>query len=294
MRDHTEMNKNDSSLSGPIFLLSTVRSGSTLLRVMLAGHSHLFCPPELSLLPYRTMREWHSSLVPAYNEGVERALMELEGIDGRAAHKLVMHWVWKDIRTIEVFRTLQNLATPRTLLDKSPANATSVHVLLDIDRTFPNTKYIHLMRHPYAVVESMRRNRFDRLWNRSDPFKSGERYWYSINATITDFFERIDGSRYFRVRFEDLVRNPERLIRDLCVFLELPFDARVLTPYDGGRMTDGVRPGTISVGDWNFHRYRRIEPGLGERWKMIKLPHSVGDNTRKLAEYLGYELPGER
>ena len=31
------------------------RTGSTLLRVMLAGHPHLFAPPELNLLPFESM-----------------------------------------------------------------------------------------------------------------------------------------------------------------------------------------------------------------------------------------------
>src|SRR5438874_2417 len=37
------------------FLLSSPRSGSTLLRVMLAGHPALFVPPELHLLPFSSM-----------------------------------------------------------------------------------------------------------------------------------------------------------------------------------------------------------------------------------------------
>src|SRR5205823_4379308 len=47
---------------GPVFVLSSPRSGSTLLRVMLAGHRDLFSPPELHLLPYDDLRAWHEGL----------------------------------------------------------------------------------------------------------------------------------------------------------------------------------------------------------------------------------------
>ena len=40
-----------------VFLHSSPRSGSTLLRVMLAGHPDLFCPPELDILPFERMGE---------------------------------------------------------------------------------------------------------------------------------------------------------------------------------------------------------------------------------------------
>jgi hypothetical protein len=40
-----------------IFVLSPPRSGSTLLRIMLAGNPRLFSPPELELLSFNTLGE---------------------------------------------------------------------------------------------------------------------------------------------------------------------------------------------------------------------------------------------
>ncbi len=40
-----------------LFLLSSPRSGSTLLRAMLAGHPALFSPPELHLLTFYSMKQ---------------------------------------------------------------------------------------------------------------------------------------------------------------------------------------------------------------------------------------------
>ena len=51
---------------GMAFLLSGPRSGSTLLRVMLAGHPRLFCPPELHFLPFETLAQQRLELERSY------------------------------------------------------------------------------------------------------------------------------------------------------------------------------------------------------------------------------------
>ena len=67
-----------------VFILSPPRSGTTLLRVMLAGHSRLFAAPELQLLNFDTLAQRRAALVGRYSpwrEGTIRAVMELEGCD---------------------------------------------------------------------------------------------------------------------------------------------------------------------------------------------------------------------
>ena len=45
-------------MSQPVhFVIGSGRSGTTLLRVMLAGHPGLFSPPEMVLAPYDTMAQ---------------------------------------------------------------------------------------------------------------------------------------------------------------------------------------------------------------------------------------------
>src|SRR5947209_3853134 len=60
------------------FILSPPRSGSTLLRVMLAGNPRLFAPPELELLSFHTLAERREAL-PGRNsfwlKRVSRAVM---------------------------------------------------------------------------------------------------------------------------------------------------------------------------------------------------------------------------
>ena len=71
-----------------IFILSPPRSGSTLLRVMLAGHKGLFAPPELQLLCCNTLRDRKATFTDRYSfwlEGTMRALMDIMDCDAEMA-----------------------------------------------------------------------------------------------------------------------------------------------------------------------------------------------------------------
>ncbi|MBM3288790.1 MAG: SDR family NAD(P)-dependent oxidoreductase, partial [Candidatus Hydrogenedentes bacterium] len=165
-----------------VFLLSAPRSGSTLLRVMLAGHPGLFSPPELHLLPYNTMREWRDGLESSYlGEGLARAWMELCGCSAEEAKAIVDAYVESDAPIERVYADLQKAAAPRLLADKSPSYGEAIDILEHAERAFDGAKYVHLVRHPYSVIESFVRNRIDRLVAGanadSDAMAVGEDVW---------------------------------------------------------------------------------------------------------------------
>jgi len=58
-------------------------------------------------------------------------------------------------------------------------------------------------------------------------------------------------------------------------------------------MTDGVRAGSLAIGDGNFLTHHKIEPELGEVWKTTKLSRRLGDFAGRVAAELQYELPSE-
>ena len=76
-----------------VFLLSSPRAGSTLLRVMLAGHPGFFCPPELHLLPSESMAERRDKLRGSYlEEGLQRALMQLLDVSAESSRVRLEEW----------------------------------------------------------------------------------------------------------------------------------------------------------------------------------------------------------
>ncbi len=270
------------------FILSSARSGSTLLRVMLAGHPELFSPPELHLLMYESLREREARLPSAhFGKGLQRALLELCNRDGARAEALVRELLAEDASIPEVYGRIQELCRPRLLVDKSPSYAERIESLERAPRIFERCVFIHLVRHPLAVIESYVRNRIDGLARSpmGDPWAMGEAHWVSHNRTILAF---LDGGRReaHRVRFEELVAEPERVMRGVAAALGVPYRPELLRPYDGGRMIDGV-------GDPNLHEHERIEPSLGEVWKQVRPPRPLGPEARALAARLGYARPGE-
>jgi pimeloyl-ACP methyl ester carboxylesterase len=126
-----------------------------------------------------------------------------------------------------------------------------------------------------------------------DPYELAELIWRESNQNIFNLAEEIDPDRYHLVYYEDLVSKPQVVLEGICEFLAIPFDAAVLTPYQGDRMTDGVSNTAMSLGDPNFLNHQTIDAQLAETWKAIKLPGMLSNYTQQLAQQLKYELPQE-
>ena len=294
---HHKINRDRPKIDNPIaFILSSPRSGSTLLRVMLAGHPALVSPPELHLLPFATMQERQQELETSYlGEGLQRALMELKGIDAAEAQQLIAELVENNTSTSEVYEMLQQLSSDRLLIDKSPTYASDIDNLYAAEATFSNAKYIHLVRHPYAVIESFARMRMDKLLGASDtnPYQLAENIWTESNQNVLDFARSIDPSRVLQVHYEELVANPEAVMQHICEFLEIPYREELINPYQGNRMTDGVNDAGMSIGDPNFLNRKQIDSQLANAWRDITLPLLLDYPTRDTAALLDYELPRE-
>ncbi|WP_319420823.1 hybrid fatty acyl-AMP ligase/type I polyketide synthase [Pleurocapsa sp. FMAR1] len=293
VRSQPKFNLLKDKLPPAAFILSSPRSGSTLLRVMLAGHSGLFSPPELHLLPFDNMTEREAQLgVSQLGEGLKRAFMALKGISAVESQALVAELTQENLSVAEAYQMLQQLAGDRLLIDKSPTYASNRETLTKAETIFNNAKYIHLVRHPYAVIESFARMRMDKLVGSvdGDAYQLAELIWRDSNQNIFDFAQDIDPERYHLVYYEDLVSKPQAVMTQICNFLEVPYHEAVLTPYQGDRLTDGVNDTAMSLGDPNFLNHQKIDAKLAETWQEIKLPSLLSTYTQQLASQLRYEL----
>jgi hypothetical protein len=283
---------------GMIFILSSPRSGSTLLRVMLAGHSKLFSPPELNLLPFCTMGERDRQLGATagwlmgcdQRVGLNEALMNLTGMDAEASELWLRRCVFQDTPVERMYAILREMASPRSLVDKATLNASCLYFLEKSRRVSPGARYVHLVRHPYSVVESLVRSVFNDICQ-EDAFRASEALWTLPNQNILCFLGGIDPVRYRRVYYEDLVRNPEQVMRGVCDFLDVGFERALLEPYRGERMTEGSRGRFESLGDPNFRSHEGIDSSLADAWKMIQDTAWLSCMGRHLAATFQYELP---
>lgn len=281
-----------------IFLLASPRSGSTLLRAMLAGHPDLFSPPELNLLPFYSMRERELALGALANDtmpcdqrvGLVEAVMHLKGEDAEGVASWLCELSYRDVSTCQMYGSLREMAAPRRLVDKSTLNCSCIDFLQRSRWLSPSAHYIHLVRHPYSVIESLQRMYFAHaaLW---EGFRSAEALWTVTNRNVLCFLQALPACQNHFVRFEELVADPEKIMRGICAFLDLRFDEALLKPYEGGRMIDGSPGDFVSLGDPNFKNHSNIDANLGDVWRSLELPCELSWDSRWLSTRLGYELP---
>ena len=198
----------------PVFVLSPVRSGSTLLRVLLDTHTRMCAPHELHLRGLQ---------VTAPKAFVEPAMAAV-GLDQRELE----HLLWDRVLHLLLEQTGKD-----TVVDKTPGN---VFVWERLAECWSEARFIFLLRHPAAIVDSLAR-----AWpSRRRPRIEHQVLGYAL--AIERARESLAGQV---VRYEDLVSRPERTTREVCDFLALPWEPQML---DYGRDDHG--PLVAGLGDW--------------------------------------------
>ncbi len=290
-----------------IFVLSPPRSGSTLLRAMLAGHPQLFAPPELYLLSYENLadrKKWFSGSHRSQLEGNVRALMQVRGESAEACQQLMSDLEQRACSTQEYYGLLQGWLGERILVDKTPAYAVDPQALERAEDYFENPIYIHLLRHPYGMIRSFEEAKLDQLWFprlvgtdamslEAFPFERrqlAEMVWQILNRNILAFLAKIPAERQYQLRFEQVVAEPEPAMRGLCRALGLEYAPGMLNPQGDKkqRMTDGIHDVSRMIGDPKFHQHKKIEAMVADQWKSAYELDFLSDETSALAGRLGY------
>lgn len=205
----------DRLVERPAFILSSVRSGSTLLRVLLDSHSAIFAPHELHLRDLR---------VALKGEPASKSMAEL-GLDERHLEYLL----WDRLLHRELGRRGKRL-----LVNKTP---TDVFIADRIVECWPDARFIHLLRHPGSIARSRAAAR---------PQDSEERNVEVIlrYATALESVRAQHGGLV--VRYEDLTADPARELGRACAYLGVDFEPQMLAydRFDHGRFR-------VGLGDWS-------------------------------------------
>ncbi len=280
-----------------IFILSPPRSGSTLLRVMLAGHPALFAPPELELLSFDTLTERRAALTGKYSfwlEGTIRAVMEIKGCEMEEARRIIEECEARNLSVPQFYRLMQEWIGERRLVDKTPSYALDKEVLRRAEACFDDALYIHLLRHPFGMIRSFEEAKLEQVFFRyKHPFSRrelAELIWLVSQQNIGEFLTEVPARRQYQLRFEELVSRPVETLEGLCDFLGLKFQAEMAEPYrwKEQRMTDGIHPLSQMLGDVKFHQHTHVNAAVAERWKEQAANDPLSETTWDVAEDLGY------
>jgi len=283
-----------------VFVLSPPRSGSTLFRVMLAGHPALFVPQELGLLAFDRLGE-HRILSNGYewiSQGTVRTLMEIYGWTVEQAKAHLARCEARKLPTRELYREIQDRVAPKLLVDKTTTYALDRSILDRAERDFERPYYIHLLRHPCGMVRSFVKVRMDRFFFRWDdrplfgPHRLAELVWSICHQHTVEFLRTVPADRKYVIRYEDVVRDPTASMQRLCTHMGIAFDAGMVRPHSNSesKMVDGIYASSASqqIGDPNFHQHKAIDASVADAWKTGFAEASLADVTRELAASLGY------
>jgi len=279
-----------------IFILSPPRSGSTLLRVILAGHPNLFAPPELELLGYNSLSERSAALGKKLNFFTEGAIRAVKEIFSWGTEKTIakIKSMEESGMTIKEFYTfLQTSIEPLTLVEKSPSYSLDLNILRRAEQYFSQTHYIHLVRNPNAMIRSFETAKLDQIFKYENDFTTrelAELEWLVSHQNILEFLKDIPENRKNIVRFEKLVSYPLQTAQGICSNLGISFQSKMLDIYGQGsfRMIDGIYPESKMIGDVKFLTHSSINKKTANDWKKYYSEDFICDESVEIAKKLGY------
>ena len=278
-----------------LLILSSERSGSTLLRVMLGGHSRILAPQELFLMRYPDFDTWRARKSVAMESLLELFdLLELPQTEASIAGTC------KGMPMVDVYQWLFDfLPAEVILLDKTPAYANDSATL---ERSRPLTPfYVWLVRHPLGVIDSHvrvkereRRRRAlpgrvlrplrDAIERLTDGLpalaRKREAKWVLQNTNVRDFLRDIPAEQQARVHFEDLVQNPEDVVRRLCDAIGIEPEPQMVRPETRQTMNP-------HLGDPNFHLHAAIDAQPAASWTARYSESQLRPETIALMQELG-------
>lgn len=305
------------------FICSAARSGSTLLDLMLGGHSTAASLGEFVFLGKALAMGQQCSCgapatrCPGWTQVFDHIRQEV-GIDLIASPYALQQWDarasviidrdfqtplycaaaklrsgWCDVRfrqrperrlplpdslargrdnTLLLYRAIATVWNRELLIDSSK----NVHHALAVREVVPEqTKIIYLTRDGRGVYHSRRSSGF------SD--REAALGWYRYNRRALKLLQaNTPPERLARVRYEDLVGDPEAVMRRLSAFLGIGFEPAMLRPNPAAQHI-------VNGNDMRHRRNQALRPD--ERWKHA-LPQRELDRFRRLTramnERLGY------
>jgi len=238
----------DRLLRAPAFVMCSVRSGSTLLRVLLDSHSEIHSPQELHL---------RDIAVRVKTDYGAKALGEI-GLDDEQLRFLL----WDRLLQRELAATGKSI-----LVNKTPND---VFIADLIARCWPDARFIYLLRHPGAIERSRQETR---------PQDSPERNARMVLKYGTAIEEARAARPGITIRYEDLTTDPRAVTKAVCAYLDVPWEAGMLEygRYDHGRMKPGL-------GDWKS----KIKSGEVQAADPPPLLEEIHPSLRELCVAWGY------
>ncbi len=201
----------------PIFIGGAGRSGTTLLRAMLASHPQLAGTSEFKFLP-NLAELWRN--LSAYDEVTSAYQLSQAHINASFAQF-----------ARSLFQPYLASVGDRRLVEKTPHNVLAIDFLSQV---FADARHIHIIRDGRDVIGSLRQMEWygpdgKRLWY-TESVEGAANYWCQVvRGAMQQASQLPDKSLCRRVRYESLVAEPESVMRKILEWLGEDWDDAVLS-----------------------------------------------------------------
>ena len=211
----------------PIFILGAQRSGTTLFRLMLDSHSKIAIPFESFVLIDFASRinEYNNLQTTDDRQSLVNDLLSSKGISEWEPR---VHSEDIDLTECNTYsNTLNQIFSAyarhrgKSLWgDKTPAYTINGNILNEL---FPYSRFINIIRDGRDVALSHIRQ----PWGPNDLVSALE-HWRDVVTRSREMGRMLPQSRYMEILYEDLIDNPEDVLKKVTDFLELPFEQKML------------------------------------------------------------------
>ena len=270
--------------SGPLFVVGMPRSGTKLVRALLNQHSGIgLTTAESHFIPFLVRRYGNP---PPFRDSidVEDLLRELGTTPFAAALRRDGRWPepallapsvdprsWASILE-RLLRACGSKPDRPDLVwgDKTPGYVSHLPLLAEI---FPGARFLHVLRDPRDHCLSVKKS-FGK-----DPIRAADRWRVSVERA------RRDGASlpaaYLELRYEVLLEDPERAMREVCAFVGVDYENRMIQ-LESSQEDLGDARGHGGIVRGNSGKWRQ---GLGAR-DVERIESIVGE----VATAAGYRL----
>jgi hypothetical protein len=236
-----------------VFVISSPRSGSTLLERMLAAHPLIYGRPEPHLLTPLAHLGYYAKVDKAPYDAVLAAEAAREFVADLPAGENDYLDACRAYTDTLYARMLATQPGKQFFLDKTPAYA----LVLDfIARVYPQARFVVLTRHPLAVFSSYAESFFNGDYQAANAYNPIlDRYVPAIAK-----FLRTRPAPVHHIVYEELVTDPERHLREVFAFIGVPHHPEAVEYGKHAHEKKGLgdpigvqqhaRPTTASIDKW--------------------------------------------